>query len=114
MHDLPSSSFTRTSIRVARWAVRASMLCLLVGSAAIAAARLEFTHLIAHWDGYGAPGYLSFVDEVKPDIAQVGFYGAHFWSLAHTEFGGGYPANLPVRGLRECGDWFARLNTELH
>jgi hypothetical protein len=94
--------------------MRASMLCLLAGSAAIAAERVEFTRLIAHWDGYGNPGYLPYVDEVKPDIAQVGFYGAHFWSLADTEFGGGYPANLPVRGLRECGDWFANLNTELH
>jgi hypothetical protein len=85
------------------------MLCLLAGSAAIAAERIEFTRLIAHWSGYADPGYLPFVDDVKPDVAQVGFYGAHFWSLADTEFGGGYPANLPVRGLRECGDWFASL-----
>src|SRR4030095_2774558 len=46
--------------------------------------------------------------------AAVVFYGAHFWRLAATEFGGGYPANLPVRGLEECGDWFTRLNAELH
>ncbi len=76
--------------------------------------RFEFTRLIAHWSGYADPGYLSFVDEAKPEIAQVGFYGAHFWSLADTPFGGGYPANLPVRGHRECGEWFARLNAELH
>ena len=74
----------------------------------------EFTRLIAHWSGYSDPGYLSFVDDVKPEIAQVGFYGAHFWSLADTPFGKGYPAHLPVRGHRECGEWFARLNTELH
>jgi hypothetical protein len=76
--------------------------------------RVEFTRLIAHWSGYSDPGYLSFVDEVKPEIAQVGFYGAHFWSLADTAFGNGYPAHLPVRGHRECGEWFARLNAELH
>ncbi len=114
MRVLTSSWFTLTSIRIARRAVRASLLCVLVGSAAIAAERVEFTRLIAHWDGYGAPGYLQYVDDMKPDIVQVGFYGAHFWSLAHTEFGGGYPANLPVRGLRECGDWFTKLNGELH
>ena len=74
----------------------------------------EFTRLIAHWAGYSDPGYLSFVEDAKPDIAQVGFYGAHFWSLADTAFGKGYPAHLPVRGHRECGDWFARLNAELH
>jgi hypothetical protein len=75
---------------------------------------VEFTRMIAHWSGYADPGYLSFVDDVKPEVVQVGFYGAHFWSLAATPHGGGYPANLPVRGHRECGEWFARLNTELH
>jgi len=76
--------------------------------------RLSFTRLIAHWAGYADPGYLPFVEDAKPEIVQVGFYGAHFWSLADTPFGGGYPANLPVRGHRECGEWFVRLNTELH
>jgi hypothetical protein len=76
--------------------------------------RFEFTRLIAHWSGYADPGYLAFVDDVKPEIAQVGFYGAHFWSLADTPHGSGYPAHLPVRGHRECGEWFARLNAELH
>jgi hypothetical protein len=74
----------------------------------------EFTRLIAHWAGYADPGYLAFVDDAKPEVAQVGFYGAHFWSLADTAFGNGYPAHLPVRGHRECGEWFAQLNTELH
>ena len=83
-------------------------------STAAAFQPFEFTRLIAHWSGYANPGYLSFVDDAKPDIAQVGFYGAHFWSLADTPFGNGYPAHLPVRGHRECGDWFARLNAELH
>src|SRR4051812_23851750 len=92
MHDSTSSPFALTSIRIARWAVKASILWLLAGSAAIAAEQMEFTRLIAHWSGYADPGYLPFVDDVKPDIAQVGFYGAHFWSLADTEFGGGYPA----------------------
>ncbi len=76
--------------------------------------RFEFTRLIAHWAGYADPGYLPFVDDVKPDVVQVGFYGAHFWSLADTAHGNGYPAHLPVRGHRECGEWFTRLNAELH
>lgn len=76
--------------------------------------RLEFTRLVAHWSDYSDPKYLPFIEEAKPQIAQVGFYGAHFWSLADTPFGKGYPAHLPVQGHRECADWFARLNTELH
>src|ERR1043166_1437425 len=90
------------------------LLCIaLTVSAAGAAPRVEFTRMIAHWSGYADPGYLSFIEDVKPDIAQVGFYGAHFWSLAGTSSYGGYPVNLPVRGHRECGEWFKNLNSEL-
>jgi hypothetical protein len=79
-----------------------------------AAERFEFTRMIAHWAGYSDPGYLAFVDDAKPEVVQVGFYGAHFWSLAATPHGGGYPAHLPVRGHKECGEWFERLNGDLH
>ena len=79
-------------------------------SAAEPPARFEFTRMIAHWDAYGDDkNYLSFVDECQPEVAQVGFYGAHFWSLGHTDQYGGYPSHLPVKGLKECGDWFERI-----
>jgi hypothetical protein len=76
--------------------------------------RLAFTRLVAHWAEYADPDYLHFIEEARPDIAQVGFYGAHFWSLAHTPQYKGYPAHFPVQGLAECGKWFEDLNTELH
>lgn len=88
---------------------------LLVGTQRLLAQSqpFNFTRMVAHWANYADDGYLSFIDEAKPEVVQVGFYGAHFWSLAHTPHGGGYPAHLPVRGHKECGDWFARLNTDL-
>ncbi len=76
--------------------------------------RLEFTRLLAHWSDYADPGYLPFVEDTGAELVQLGFYGAHFWSLADTPFGKGYPANLPVQGHRECSAWFARMNAELH
>jgi len=76
--------------------------------------RVLFTRMIAHWDAYGDPEYLKFVDEARPEVAQVGFYGAHYWSLSHTAQFAGYPSHFPVRGLAECGDWFAELNRQLH
>ncbi len=98
------------------WAV--SLLVVLPGlpSPALAQkpARLEFTRMVAHWDSYGDPAYLDFIAEARPEIVQVGFYGAHFWSLAHTPQYNGYPAHLPVRGLSECGAWFEKLNLDLH
>ena len=37
------------------------------------APRVLFTRMIAHWDAYGDPDYLKFVDEARPEVAQVGF-----------------------------------------
>lgn len=79
-----------------------------------APARFEFTRMIAHWDAYGDPSYLSFVEEARPEVAQLGFYGAHFYSIVHTPAYGGYPAHFPVRGIGPCGDWFAEKNSQLH
>jgi hypothetical protein len=77
--------------------------------------RFEFTRMIAHWDAYGQRDkYLSFVADAEPEVAQVGFYGAHFYSLAHLPEGAGYPAHFPVQGLDECGRWFEDLNRDMH
>ena len=73
-----------------------------------------FNTLVAHWTDYATPEYLDFLGEARPEIAQVGFYGLTFYSLAHTPFYKGYPAHLPVQGTKECGDWFAQLNREVH
>ena len=55
--------------------------------------------MVAHWDRYDHPDYLKFIREAQPEVVQVGFYGAHFWSLGHTAQFDGYPAHFPVRGL---------------
>lgn len=95
-------------------------LCIGIIAAALPPARADeparvlFTRMIAHWDAYGDPDYVKFVEEARPEVAQVGFYGAHFWSLSHTAQFAGYPAHFPVRGLKECGDWFTGLNGQLH
>src|SRR6185503_635169 len=81
---------------------------------ATGAERIEFTRMVAHWTDYADPGYLPFIEDAKVEVAQVGFYGAHFWSLAHTPQFSGYPSHFPVRGLKECGDFFQNLNRELH
>jgi len=100
-----------------RLTVVASLVVLfaVIRSTSAEPPRLEFTRLIAHWDAYGdRDTYLSFVDAAEPEVAQIGFYGGHFWSLAHTPHGKGYPAHFPVQGLSEGGQWFEDLNAELH
>lgn len=74
----------------------------------------EFTRMIAHLAGPREPGYLEFVAEAKPELAQFGHYGAHFWGLVHTPFFGGYPAQFPVQGHKECRAWQKETNDALH
>lgn len=90
------------------------ILGLPTASVAEGPPRFEFTRMIAHWDAYGDEDYLKFVAEAQPELAQVGFYGAHFWSLGHTPQFNGYPAHFPVQGLDPLGAWFERLNGKLH
>lgn len=94
------------------------VLAMLVRGSVLAAdppqQRAEFTRLIAHWAEYADPDYLTFVEDAKPDVCQIGFYGGHFYSLAHTKEYKGYPAHFPVQGLAECGQWFEKRNAEIH
>jgi hypothetical protein len=80
--------------------------------------RLEFSRMLVHWQHYIDPGYLPFVDEVQPELVQVGFYGAEFWALAHVpkaDMKGAAAAVYPVDGdLKANGQFFENLNKELH
>src|SRR5215212_10172216 len=98
----------------ARSVLRTCLVCAFAAAASHSLGAFEFTRMVAHWADYADPGYLPFIDDAKPEVVEVGFYGAHFWSLADTPFGSGYPAHLPVRGHHECAEWFSRLNSELH
>ncbi len=94
-------------------------VCIFVCMLAMGSARaddpaaFDFTRMVAHWAKYGDGGYLSFIDDAEPELVQLGFYGGHFWSLAHTPQYKGYPAHFPVQGLDECADWFADKNRSL-
>jgi len=65
-------SFRWTPSRVAARALAVSTLCLLAGSTVCAVERSEFRRMVAHWADYADPGYLSFIEEAKPEVAQVG------------------------------------------
>jgi hypothetical protein len=100
--------------------MRPTLAALALGLACAAAAaqpkppdRVEFTRLIAHWAEYADDDYLKFVEDARPEVCQVGFYGGHFYSLAHTPQYKGYPAHFPVQGLAECGKWFEDRNAAI-
>lgn len=76
--------------------------------------RFEFTRLTANWTHYGTPEYLEFIRDAKIEVAQVGEYGGHFYALVHTPQYKGYPSHFPVQGIDECGQFFERLNADIH
>jgi hypothetical protein len=92
----------------------ASVLTFLVHGSALSEERFEFTRMVAHWAKYDGPDYLPFIRDAQPEVVQHGFYGGHFWSLAHTPQYKGYPAHFPVQGLNECGQWMQDRNAQLH
>jgi hypothetical protein len=47
--------------------------------------RVEFTRLIDHLVGYDDPSYLKFIEDVKPEVIQVGWYGAHLYGPSPYE-----------------------------
>ena len=95
-----------------------ALIVLIVAATVVKGAEreqpLEFTTMIAHWANYAHEDYLPFVEEARPELVQVGFYGAHYWSLAHTKYGAGYPAHFPRIGLGQNRDWLRQLNQKLH
>ena len=104
----PRRLLTSTSIAIA----------LALGCPAAASAqppRLEFTRMVAHWAEYADPDYLKFIEEAKPEVAQVGFYGGAFLEPGpHAHSATAIPPTSPSAGLAECGQWFEDLNAELH
>ena len=116
-HSWLPSALGKLQRSVCLVALLLSGVCHLADAAEPAAGtapRFEFNRMIAHWANYGDPAYLDFVREARPQVAQFGFYGGHFWSLAHTAAYKGYPAHFPVRGHSECAAWFVEKNRQLH
>ena len=62
----------------------------------------------------GDPAFISFLEEARPQVVQMGFYGPQLYAFGDTELGSGYPMNLPVRGVHEVLDWQKQFNQKIH
>ena len=91
-----------------------------------APSRFEATRMTVHWQDYVKPGYVDFLREVEPEIVQVGFYGADFWTLAHMpdtakglsgplmpSHAGVFEATEPADRIRKSEEYFEKLNGEI-
>ena len=57
---------------------------------------------------------LPYLRDARPDIAQIGNYGAMFHGYADHEESTGHPMRLPVRGEREALNYQRELNQKVH
>lgn len=93
---------------------------------AAGASRREFTRMTVHWQEYLRPGYLEFLHDIRPEIVQVGFYGADFWTVAHmpdsakglsgplmSSHPGVFKATEPAERLRRSAEYFENLNQQV-
>ena len=62
----------------------------------------------------GDPAFVSFLEEARPQVVQMGFDGPQLFALGDTELGSGYPMNLPARGVHEVLDWQKQFNQRIH
>ena len=62
----------------------------------------------------GDPAFTSFLEEARPQVVQMGFYGPQLYAFGDTELGSGYPMSLPVRGVHEVLDWQKQFNQQIH
>jgi hypothetical protein len=74
--------------------------------------RVEFTRLVDHLVGYDDPGYLKFIEDLQPEIVQVGWYGAHL--VGPSPYEPWDHGRFSRQTLRERYRYFERLNQELH
>ena len=93
---------------------------------ATAPSRFEATRMTVHWQDYVKPGYVDFLRDIQPEIVQVGFYGADFWTLAHMpdsakglsgplmpSHAGVFEATEPADRIRMSEEYFETLNGQI-
>ncbi len=73
-----------------------------------------FRTFFVTWTDNGSPEMFEFLEEARPEIVQVGFYGPMFHGYAYHEKSKGYPMRLPVTGEREALERQAEINHRIH
>lgn len=66
------------------------------------------------WGDTTKPQFYRFLDEVKPELVQVGFYGPMFHGYADNPASTGYMMRLPVPGQREALAAQREVNDQIH
>lgn len=74
----------------------------------------DFRTFFVAWGDTTEPEFYRFLDEVKPEIVQVGFYGPMFHGYADNPASTGYMMRLAVPGQHEALASQRKVNDEIH
>lgn len=74
----------------------------------------HFNTFFVHRDGLNTPTFDQFLQEARPQIVQIGYYGPQLHGYGDNPKAGGYPMHLTVVGTRNLLDLYKRLNARAH
>ncbi|MBK9167164.1 MAG: hypothetical protein IPM24_06830 [Bryobacterales bacterium] len=74
----------------------------------------RFRTFFMSWGNTTQPEFYRFLDEVRPEVVQAGFYGPMFHGYADNPASTGYMMRLPVSGQREALAAQRKVNEEIH
>ncbi|MCC6860699.1 MAG: hypothetical protein IT158_19180 [Bryobacterales bacterium] len=77
-------------------------------------ADFDFRTFFVTWGDTTTPAFYRFLEEVRPEMVQAGFYGPLFHGYADNPASTGYMMRLPVAGQREALAAQRRVNDEIH
>ena len=82
-------------------------------------APMYFNRYLASLAVQGKPEFIDFLTQVRPQVLQMGFYGPQIYALGEApeegkQWAGGYPMQMPVRGIRQVLEWQRDFNCKAH
>ena len=74
----------------------------------------RFRTFYVTWGATEKPEFTRYLEEVRPDIVQAGWYGPMFHGFVGLKQSTGYPMQLPASGLSACWEQWKEMHARVH
>jgi hypothetical protein len=74
----------------------------------------RFRTFYVTWGATEKPEFARYLEEVRPDIVQAGWYGPMFHGFVGLKQSTGYPMQLPASGLSACWEQWKEMHARVH
>ncbi len=73
----------------------------------------RFRTFYVTWGATEKPEFARYLEEVRPDVVQAGWYGPMFFGYVGSKQSTGYPMQLPASGLAKCWEEWRTLHEKV-